>query len=115
MSKLERWLPFMFKKKTQQEPQPATETQALSQPVQHHPMAPFAHMFSPQMQQLMRGFFNDPFFREPFGRFGQMERWFGDFSPNRFSPARNARPHRSHRFREGAEYDSLFESRRTTP
>lgn len=72
MSKLERWLPFMFKRKTQQEkqqePQPATETQALSQPVQHHPIA-----------------------------------------PSRFSPARNARPHRSYR------YDSLFESRRTTP
>jgi HSP20 family protein len=100
-------------------------------------------------QQLMRGFFDDPFFREPFGRFGQMERWFGDFSPNRFSPSvevsdegkalkvtaelpgvfRTERYYgyfqravplledvdRSHRFREGAKYDSLFESRRTTP
>jgi HSP20 family protein len=91
MSKLERWLPFMFKKKTQQEKrqeqQPAAETQALSHPVQHHPMAPFAPMFSPQMQQLMLSFFDDPFFREPFGRFGQMDRWFGDFSPSRFTPS----------------------------
>ena len=39
------------------------------------------------MQQLMRGFFDDPFFREPFGRLGQMDRWFGDFSPSRFSPS----------------------------
>jgi HSP20 family protein len=50
-------------------------------------MVPFAPMFSPQMQQLMRSFFDDPFFREPFGRFGQMDRWFGDFSPSRFSPS----------------------------
>ncbi|HHH31461.1 MAG TPA: Hsp20/alpha crystallin family protein [Polyangiaceae bacterium] len=87
MSKLERWLPFMFKKKTKQEAQPAAEPSAPTRPVPHQAMVPLAPMFAPQMQQLMRGFFDDPFFREPFGRFGQMDRWFGDFSPGRFSPS----------------------------
>jgi HSP20 family protein len=91
MSKLERWLPFMFKKKTQREKQqaqqPVTEPKVLSQPMPLQPMTPFVPMFSPQMLQLMRGFFDDPFFREPFGRFWPMDRWFGDFSPNYFSPS----------------------------
>ena len=92
MSKLERWLPFMFKKKTQQEKQQEPKSESGAQPASmvptaHAPMAPFASMFSPPMQQLMQGFFNDPFFRDPFGRFDQMDRWFGDFSPSRFAPS----------------------------
>lgn len=93
MSKLEKWLPFKFKKKTQQEkqqePQPSggAEQQALAQSMPQAAMTPFGSLFSPQMQQMTQGFFNDPFFRDPFGRFEQMDRWFGDFSPRRFSPS----------------------------
>lgn len=90
MSKLEKWLPFRFKKKTQQEKQQETqapEHQALAQVVPQAGLTPFGSLLSPQMQQLMQGFFNDPFFRDPFARLEQMDRWFGDFSPRRFSPS----------------------------
>ena len=79
----------MFKKKSQQQKQQSqqpAEQRALAQTSSPSPMTPFAPMLSPQMQQLMRGFFDDPFFREPFGRLGQMGRWFGDFAPSSFSP-----------------------------
>jgi HSP20 family protein len=90
MSKLERWLPFKFRRKNQQEKQQETQagsgTQAaLSQPQQGAPLS--TSLFSPGMQHLMQSFFNDPFFRDPLGRFEQMDRWFGDFSPRNFSPS----------------------------
>jgi HSP20 family protein len=92
MIKLDKWLPFKFKQKTQQEKQQERHSaqldqNALAQPAHHTGLAPFGSPFSPQMQQLVQGFFNDPFFRDPFGRFEQMDRWFGDFSPRRFSPS----------------------------
>jgi HSP20 family protein len=93
MSKLEKWLPFKFKKKTQQEKQQepqasaSSEQQALAPAMPQGGLMPFGTLFSPQMQQLVQGFFNDPFLRDPFARLEQMDRWFGDFSPRRFAPS----------------------------
>ncbi len=92
MSKLERWLPFMFKKKNQQEKQKesqrvAVEQSALAPSALHTHLGPFYPLASSPMQQLVESFFSDPFFRDPFGRFDQLDRWFGDFSPRRFSPS----------------------------
>ena len=92
MSKLEKWLPFMFKKRTQQEKDhdaqsSASEQNTLAQTLHQPALTPFGSFFSPQMQQLMQGFFTDPFYRDPFGHFEQIDRWFGDFSPKRFSPS----------------------------
>ena len=90
MSKLDKWLPFKFKKKSrkekQQEPQaPAAAPLAPAAP--QGSLTPYDSLFTTPMQQLMRGFFQDPFFREPFADFGRMDRWFGDFSPRHFSPS----------------------------
>lgn len=92
MSKLERWLPFKFTNKTQQEKQQEVQRSASEQHglARHAPQTgilPFGPLVWPPMQQLMQSFFDDPFFRDPFGRFEQMDRWFGDFSPRRFSPS----------------------------
>jgi HSP20 family protein len=92
MIKLDKWLPFKFKQKTQQEKQQERhgtqlDQHALTQPGQQTGLPPFGPLSSPQIQQLVHEFFSDPFFRDPFGRFEQMDRWFGDFSPRRFSPS----------------------------
>ncbi len=92
MSKLERWLPFKFRRKNKEErnreAQGAGSQQSLTHPV--HAGAPLAAwpspLFSAPVQQLLRSFFDDPFFQDPFGRLDHMERWFGDFSPKRFAP-----------------------------
>jgi len=50
-------------------------------------MTPFhPPLFSAPIQQLAQSFFSDPFFRDPWGHFEQMDRWFGDFSPRRYAP-----------------------------
>jgi HSP20 family protein len=64
MSKLDRWLPFRF-----------------------HRTNELANRQAAPLQQLVQGFFNDPFFGEPFGHSDGLERWFGDFSPKRYSPS----------------------------
>ena len=84
MSKLEKWLPFKFKKKSAQEKQrepqrPSPAQHAIAQPTSPVALATPVH--------LMHGWLQDPFFRDPFGRLEPMERWFGDFSPPRFSPS----------------------------
>ena len=83
MSKLEKWLPFKFKKKTQQEKQ--------AQPARQQPtetaLTPFGQMPFPALSRLFDDRFFEDFFRDPFARFQQMDRWFGDFSPSRFVPS----------------------------
>lgn len=89
MSKLERWLPFRFWRK-KKEKEPAAEGDGGGEALAH-PAAPWtpwpSALMTPAMQQMMEGFFQDPFFREPFGRSDPLERWFGDFSPRRFAPS----------------------------
>ena len=89
MNKLERWLPFKFRRKSKEEKQSETARDtgrdvaiATSLP-SYFRRSPFS---SPGMNQLMQSFFNDPFFRDPFGHLRELDRWFGDFSPARFQP-----------------------------
>ncbi len=85
MSRLERWSPFKFQRKNggqkqeskkMQRPSAGEQTSGLSR------TTPFGSGISPLMQSM----FSDPFFRDPFSRFAEMDRWFGDFSPTQFQP-----------------------------
>jgi HSP20 family protein len=79
MSNLERWLPFKF-------PRPhLTENKHLTKAA---PSEPFAMMpwGAHPMRQFVQSFFNDPFFADPFAQLEQMDRWFGDYGPRRFTP-----------------------------
>ncbi|HJL15617.1 MAG TPA: Hsp20/alpha crystallin family protein [Sandaracinaceae bacterium LLY-WYZ-13_1] len=79
MADLDRWNPFKFRRKSNEQKQqeaPRTASSALSPLSRNHPMA-----------SLMESFFQDPFFRDPFTRFGEIDRWFGDFSPETFRPS----------------------------
>jgi len=92
MSKLERWLPFKFRHKNEQqaqETQPASREQASpAQTSALSPLLPFnSPFFGTPVHQLVQNLFNDPFFRDPFGQSEQLDRWFGDYSPRRFSPS----------------------------
>ncbi len=93
MSKLERWLPFLFRRKTAEEKtqQAAAERTSSHQSVpirtgENSPLALQSNSLSSPINQLMQSFLNDPFLRDPFARFAEMDRWFGDFSPSRFQP-----------------------------
>jgi HSP20 family protein len=92
MSKLERWLPFRFNRKKEQEQNQASQshnsTLAPMAGAWPSPLGPFhSPLFSTPMNQLVQSLFNDPFFRDPFGQFDKLDRWFGDFSPKRYSPS----------------------------
>jgi len=81
---LSKWNPFKFFRKTPEErhAEPASSS-ALVTPAGHRPTAwPESSrllMAEPwrMMQELLR---------DPFAGFGQLERWFGDFSPSVFQP-----------------------------
>ena len=77
MSKLERWLPFKFRRKDGDEKKSDTSGQAA------RALAP---MFPTDMRQMMQQMFDEPLFSAPFSAFGDLDRWFGDFSPGKFSP-----------------------------
>ncbi|HHO50874.1 MAG TPA: Hsp20/alpha crystallin family protein [Deltaproteobacteria bacterium] len=89
MSTLERWNPFKFlrrsKESQSEEPDATTalETRAAATPATPvtaiDPRDPFTSMV-----RVMDAMMRDPFFRDPFANFGQVDRWFGDFSPSRF-------------------------------
>ncbi len=84
MSKLERWNPFKFgRKKTEEKKKEAVEKRGTSQaplaPAEFAALSPFGTLFD----RLWR----DGLTREPVSLFGDMDRWFGDFSPMRFQPA----------------------------
>lgn len=93
MSKIERWLPFKFRRKSREEKQADPGHYGSGQPVPissaagRVPSSPLSPFFSPAMQHFFDSFFNDPFFRDPFARFGDLDRWFGDYSPSRFQPS----------------------------
>lgn len=98
MNRIERWLPFKFSRKEKQEEKRsagASEKGGLSSasssrvPVRLDDLGSFAMppLLAAPMQQLMRQFWGEPAFSDPFGRYDQMERWFGDYSPTRFAPS----------------------------
>lgn len=84
MSVLEKWLPFRFRRKRADEKTTEAKTAELQRspewwwPEPRWPMA--------AMAQRIREAFDEPFFKEPFGTFGDVDRWFGDFAPVRFAP-----------------------------
>jgi len=92
MSKLERWLPFRFTRKKEQEKNQSGSPSAThlaplgpSWPSPLYP--PLSSLSSAPLHQLVQSFFNDPFFGDPFGQSDQLERWFGDYSPGRYTPS----------------------------
>jgi len=80
MGTLERWMPFKFRRKKAEEK--AKEVKA--ETPKRSMMMPFEGM---PLSQWMQHAFDTPFFRDPFARLEEMDRWFGDFSPSRFDAA----------------------------
>lgn len=96
MSKLERWLPFMFRRRDQKDERDgdrdAGRTEQKSTRRDDPASTAMSPWFSPHMHSMARAIFSDPFFSnpvgtDPFARFSEMERWFGDFSPSRYQPS----------------------------
>jgi HSP20 family protein len=43
--------------------------------------------FTPELGRFMERMFSDPFFTRPSSLLGEMDRFFGDFAPTKFSPS----------------------------
>jgi HSP20 family protein len=81
---LSQWNPFKFFRKAPEEKvEEAPTPTALAVPVEPE---------SPTSLEAMQRMMQDPWrmmqdmLRDPFAGFGQLDRWFGDFSPRRFQP-----------------------------
>lgn len=85
MSKLEKWLPFKFfrKSKEDEEGKDSASSTVSDDAAPQGAVVPSA-VSPPMLANMMNAFLNDPFFRDPFGSFGELDRWFGDFRPSRF-------------------------------
>lgn len=94
MTDLKKWFPFKFKRNQPAEG-PAQGEKAQSQApakagqTSMAPMAPglMFPTFSPEMGRLMERMFSEPFFSRSFPSLGELDRFFGDFSPASFSPS----------------------------
>ncbi|MCA9620141.1 MAG: Hsp20/alpha crystallin family protein [Myxococcales bacterium] len=87
-SKLERWLPFKFNRKDKPDAKPETAVEIQrpgSEALARRSPDPYlpATWTMPGLAQTMLA---DPFFRDPFSAFADLDRWFGDFSPSQFRP-----------------------------
>lgn len=76
MNKLAKWLPFKFKRKKK-----ADET-SVPVHVEQADGSPPAHP-ARRLESMMA----DRFWRDPFALFGELDRFFGDFSPQSFQPS----------------------------
>ena len=80
MNKLAKWLPFMFKRKNKDDTGDGSDARSVPVRVQRseqdlHP------------QRLLDSMMSDRFWRDPFALLGEMDRFFGDFSPRSFQPS----------------------------
>ena len=84
MSTLEKWNPFKFFRRSKESGTDRSETSIEVETAP--PAAPTAQHLEPftAMTRMMDAMLRDPFFRDPFAHFGQVDRWFGDFTPARF-------------------------------
>jgi HSP20 family protein len=89
MAKLDKWFPFRFRRKKPKEKEAESGRRASSKSLQKMParIPSLEFLNGGSLQRLVQSVFNDPFFREPFDRFADLERWFGDYSPNTFLPS----------------------------
>jgi len=87
MSSLEKWNPFKFfrRNKTKDTAKPEATTSEGSTAMAQRPATQLAAQdpFT-EMSRMMDAMLRDPFFRDPFAHVGQVDRWFGDFSPAQF-------------------------------
>ncbi|RMG98876.1 MAG: Hsp20/alpha crystallin family protein [Deltaproteobacteria bacterium] len=90
MADLKKWFPFKFKrnedKKADTTTEKAQETSAA--PARRDAFAPmlFASPFE-SFNRMARAMLSDPFFSRPLSLFEDVDRFFGDFSPERFVPS----------------------------
>lgn len=82
MAELSKWLPFKFKRNEKRKEQRAM---APTTPSRSMP-APFSTM-QDRMNHMMSSMFSDDFWRNPFAAFSDVDRWFGDFTPQTFQPS----------------------------
>ena len=89
MAKLEKWFPFRFKRKKAKGKKADIERTASSRQLQTMPtrISSLEFLNGDSLQRFAQSVFNDPFYCEPFDRFADLERWFGDYSPNKFLPS----------------------------
>ena len=80
MNKLAKWWPFMFKRKKKDDDRDGSDARSVPVRVRHaeqdlHP------------QRLHDSMMSDRSWRDPFALLGEMDRFFGDFSPRSFQPS----------------------------
>ena len=80
---LAKWFPFKFNRHSERIQEPSSVTVHRSS----GPVGDERPGVSPSPFGLMRDMMNDPFFTDPFGGFGKLDRWFGDHSPLQFQPS----------------------------
>lgn len=85
MSTLEKWNPFKFLRKSKEEQKGDKESGevAIQRPATEAASLAVTDPFT-AMSRMMDAMLRDPFFRDPFAHFGEVDRWFGDFSPSTF-------------------------------
>ena len=80
MNKLAKWLPFKFKRKKKQDAAESETSHTVPVGVQPdravHPA-----------QRVLDSMMSDRFWRDPFALFGQVDSFFGDFTPRTFQPS----------------------------
>jgi HSP20 family protein len=96
MTDLKKWFPFKFSRsekkaaETQGQGQGQAPAAATTAPVPAGRTPSLMSSVSPEMGRFMERVFSDPFFSRsfaPVSLFGEMDRFFGDFSPSTFSPS----------------------------
>ncbi len=85
MNKLERWLPFKFRRKNRDDKNTSAEVK-IERATDSTRRATHDALALTPLRHLMQSMFSDPFLRDPFTTMGQLDRWFGDFSPSHFVP-----------------------------
>jgi HSP20 family protein len=81
MSKLAKWLPFMFKRKARDKQEAETPPPTGPSTAALAPTAQMGHM-----SQMLDSMLSDRFWRNPWGMFEEMDRFFGDFAPRTYHP-----------------------------
>lgn len=85
MADLRKWFPFKFKRTEDK-----AESSQAPLPVKQSPatLAPSMLMQGfPEVGRMMERMFSEPFYTRPTSLLGELDRFFGDFSPTTFSPS----------------------------
>jgi HSP20 family protein len=90
MVNISNWLPFKFRRRTADEKKSESRGSSVPVTVQGSGAGTSpAHPESPEsvIQRMWKEMTDDRWLEDPLARLGSIDRWFGDFSPQRFYPS----------------------------